>query len=69
MTPKSRRVLRLPQVIAKVGMGRDSVYRGGHEGWFPKPVKLSERASGWFEDELDDFLAKRAAERDAQASV
>jgi prophage regulatory protein len=64
-TPKSRRVLRLPQTIAKSGLGRDSVYRGGREGWFPKPVKLSERASGWFEDEIDAWLEKRAAERDA----
>jgi prophage regulatory protein len=66
--PKSRRVLRLPDVIAKSGLGRDSVYRGGHEGWFPKPIKLSERASGWFEDEIDAFLEKRAAERDQSAA-
>jgi len=46
--------LRLPATIAKTGLGRDSIYRGAREGWFPKPVKLSERASGWFEDEPDD---------------
>lgn len=62
---KSRRVLRLRDVIAKTGLGRDTIYRGAREGWFPKPIKLSERASGWFEDEIDDeFLAKRAAERE-----
>lgn len=66
-SPKSRRVLRLPAVIAKSGLGRDSIYRGGHEKWFPKPIKLSERASGWFEDEIDAFLEKRAAERDRTA--
>ena len=59
----SRRVLRLPQVISKSGLGRDSIYRGAREGWFPKPVKLTPRASGWFENELDEFLEKRAAER------
>jgi prophage regulatory protein len=63
---KSRRVLRLPQVIQKTGLGRDSIYRGAREDWFPKPVKLSERASGWFEDEIDAFLEQRAAERDSQ---
>jgi prophage regulatory protein len=68
-TPKSRRVLRLPQVLLKTGLGRDSIYRGGHEGWFPKPIKLSERASGWFEDEVDSFLEHRAAQRDQQPAA
>jgi prophage regulatory protein len=68
-SPKIRRVLRLPATIAKVALGRDSIYRGAREGWFPRPVKLSERASGWFEDELDAFLEKRAAERDAQSAA
>jgi prophage regulatory protein len=65
VTPKSRRILRLPGVIDKTGLGRDSIYRGGREGWFPKPIKLSERASGWFEDEIDACLEQRAAARDA----
>lgn len=66
---KSRRVLRLPQVITKTGLGRDSIYRLGRDpkSGFPKPIKLSERASAWFEDELDLFLEKRAAERDQAA--
>lgn len=67
-TPTKRRVLRLPQVIDKTALGRDSIYRGAREGWFPKPVKLSERASGWFEDELDAYLESRAALRDQSAA-
>jgi prophage regulatory protein len=67
MTLKNRRVLRLPAVIAKAGIGRDSIYRGAREGWFPKPVKLSTRASGWFEDEIDAYLERRAAVRDESA--
>jgi len=66
--PKNRRILRLPATIAKTGLGRDTIYRGGREGWFPRPVKLSERASGWIESELDDWIAKRAAERDRSRS-
>ena len=65
-SPKSRRVIRLPQVIAKTGLGRDSIYRGARDNWFPKPIKLSAHASGWFEDEVDAFLETRAAQRDAQ---
>ncbi len=64
---KSSRILRLPKVVDKVGLGRDSIYRGGREGWFPKPIKLSERASGWLESEVDEFIEKRTAERGSGA--
>jgi prophage regulatory protein len=60
------RVLRLWEVQTKTGLGRDSIYRGGREGWFPKPIKISERASGWIEAELDAYLASCVNRRDAQ---
>ena len=66
--PTSRRILRLPRVLDKTGLGRDSIYRLAREGRFPKPIKLSTQASGWFEDEVDAFLATRAAERDGVAA-
>ena len=61
----SRKILRLPGVQEKSGLRRDSIYRGAREGWFPKPVKLTARASGWFEDEIDAWLAERAEARTA----
>jgi prophage regulatory protein len=63
MSTKSRRVLRLPATEAKSGLKRDAIYRLGRLGKFPRHVKLTERASGWFEDEIDAWLAERAAER------
>jgi prophage regulatory protein len=59
------RILRLPDVIGKTGLQRDSIYRLGHEGSFPKPVKISDRATGWIESEVDAFIAERMVERDA----
>ena len=61
----SRKILRLPAVQEKTGLGRDSIYRGAREGWFPKHIKLTERCSGWFEDEIDAWLAERAEARSA----
>ena len=61
----SRKILRLPGVQEKSGLRRDSIYRCAREGWFPKPVKLTDRASGWFEDEIDAWLAERAEARTA----
>jgi prophage regulatory protein len=57
------RILRLPEVRRKVGLGTDSIYRLAREDKFPKPIKLSERASGWVESELDAWLAQRIAAR------
>ena len=58
------RILRLPKVEDKTGLGHDTIYRGAREGWFPKPVKISERASGWLENEVDAYIENRAALRD-----
>ncbi len=61
-----RRVLRLPEVIKRTGLQRDTIYRGGREGWFPKVVKLTERASGWIESEVDAYIERIAGQRDVE---
>jgi prophage regulatory protein len=63
-----RKVLRLPDVQNKIGIRRDSIYRSAREGWLPRPIKLTERCSGWFEDEIDQWLTERAAQRTAPNS-
>ena len=64
-----RRMLRLPAVIQKVGLGRDSIYRLARAGKFPKPIKLSEHASAWDEGELENWLAERIAARNSQSEA
>lgn len=63
MAAKNMRLLRLAAVQERTGLGRDSVYRLAKAGKFPRPVKISERASGWLESEVDAFIEQRAAER------
>ncbi|MGH8290608.1 MAG: helix-turn-helix transcriptional regulator [Steroidobacteraceae bacterium] len=46
------RMLRLRQVEELSGLSRDSIYRLGKAGKFPRPVKVSERASRWSEAEV-----------------
>lgn len=53
------RMLRLPQVIELTGLGRDSIYRLGNAGQFPRPRKISERASAWREDEIQKWIESR----------
>ena len=64
----SIKILRLPAVEAKSGLKRDSIYRLAKLGQFPKPVKISQWASGWVESEIDAYLAGRIATRDAKTA-
>lgn len=57
------RVLKLRQVKEKVGLGHDTIYRLVRDDRFPKQIKLSERASGWFEHEIDAWLTDLANKR------
>jgi prophage regulatory protein len=59
------RVLRLPDVEKRVGLARSRIYALEAEGRFPKRVKLSERASGWVEHEIDEYLQTRVDARPA----
>lgn len=49
------RILRLPQVLALVGLRRSTVYNHIQNGVFPKPIKLG-RASGWIQAEVQAWI-------------
>lgn len=36
---------------------------------FPRQLKIGLRASGWLRSEVDQWIAKRVAERDARAAA
>ena len=55
------RVLRVADVSKRVGLCRSSVWRMVKEGDFPAPRRLSSRAVGWLEGEIDDWVRSRAA--------
>jgi prophage regulatory protein len=51
--------LRLPQVCKITGLRRSMIYRMQAEKRFPQRIKLSERAVGWLEREVQEWLAQR----------
>lgn len=53
------RMLKLPEVVRRTGLGRDSIYTLARAGKFPRPRKLSERASAWRSDEIDAWIEAR----------
>ncbi len=45
--------LKLPEVQARTGKSRSTIYQGINDGTFPKPIKLGPRAVGWIEAEIE----------------
>lgn len=56
------RILRWPEVQQRVGICRSHAHYLASKGQFPKPIKLGERASGWIESQVDDWVEQRIAE-------
>ena len=59
------RLLRLPDVLGRVGISRSAVYDLVARGSFPQPVKLGTRCTTWVEGEVNEWIAARIAERAA----
>ncbi len=57
------RFVRLPEVMARTGLSRSTIYVRVAEGRFPKPVPLGARSVGWIKSELDEWFSDRIAER------
>ena len=52
-------ILRLPQVKARTGLSRSTIYLRISEGTFPKPVSLGARAVCWIDLEIQEWLNQR----------
>jgi len=62
----SERILRLPQLVEKLGKSKSAIYKEMAEGSFPQSVNLGGRSVGWLEQEIDTWLAKKIADRKSQ---
>lgn len=56
---ESARLLRLPDVRGRTGLGRSMVYHLIRQGKFPAPIKLSERCSAWLESDIETWIQSR----------
>ena len=57
------KVLRLPVVMDRVGLGSSFIYLLIQRGEFPKPIKIGARAVAWIEPEVDVWIEERLADR------
>ena len=55
-TPTAMRLIRLPEVISKVGLKRSTIYQRMSEGRFPKGRSLGPKSTVRVESEIDDWI-------------
>jgi len=55
----TQKILRLPDVKARTGLSRSTIYLRLATGSFPRPVSLGARSIGFVESEIDDWIAER----------
>ncbi len=58
----SEKLIRLPEVMAKVGIKRSTVWLFVKQGKLPKPIKLSAKVTVWRETEIDALVSKTIKE-------
>lgn len=50
------RLLRLPEVIARVGLKRSAIYQRMSDGRFPRSRSLGPKCTVWIESEIDAWI-------------
>ena len=53
------KILRLPFVKEQTGLSRSTIYLRIKKGDFPKPISLGDRAVGWLEKDIEDWLEQK----------
>lgn len=52
------RLIRLPEVMTRVGLSRSCIYKRMSEGRFPKSRSLSPKCAVWVEAEVDQWISE-----------
>ncbi|WP_461159788.1 helix-turn-helix transcriptional regulator [Sphingobium sp. TomMM35A] len=51
--------MRRPEVEAKIGLSRSTIYSAMAKGEFPRPLRIGRRAVGWRQSDIDEWLSRR----------
>ncbi|MEJ6008796.1 AlpA family transcriptional regulator [Novosphingobium aquae] len=55
-----QRLLRLPEVMRRVGLKRSAIYQRMSDGRFPKSRLLGTRCTVWVESEIEQWICEQA---------
>ncbi len=65
MEPTAVKILRIPALVKKLGIGRSTVYdwispKSDHyDPTFPLRIKIGVKAVGWLESEVDEWILSK----------
>ena len=65
--PSLNKVIKLNEVKHLTTLSTASIYRQIKDNSFPKQIKLGERSSAWFYEEIIEWLEDKRIERDGAA--
>ncbi len=57
------RIIRKPALFSKIGLSDATIWRMEKMGKFPRRISLGGNSVGWFDNEIDEWLAKKASDR------
>jgi len=55
----STQILRMREVIQRIGLSRSTIYKLMENNDFPKPMKLGSQAIGWRDTEIEAWIENR----------
>ena len=58
-TTSPSRMLRMPEVMARAGLSRTTIWRRVRAGTFPAPISLGENSVGWPEHLITEWIESR----------
>lgn len=64
----SNKILRLPAVLSRTGVGRSTIYLWMKQGIFPRNIQLGPRVAGWREEDIDEWLESKQHTQEASPS-
>ena len=57
------KLLRIGQVVDKIGLSRTTIWRLRQDGDFPEAAAIHGPCIAWSENELDDWIKRRLTQR------
>lgn len=55
----SYKILRLPALKELTGLSRSTIYLRISKNEFPSPISLGDRAVGWLEEDIENWLTEK----------
>ncbi len=56
------KILRFPTIKERTGLSGSLIYQKKKKNEFPSPISLGDRAVGWIESEIEDWILNRIKE-------